>query len=120
MFWVGVGEPDTSPNLVFDSTEPTQDGPIDASRHNCDHKTAEKEPLVNRSASWSFVLTYCINIPGSLCIVSKSQSRLTLCVRWTCLIFGDRRLIVIFITASLSSRTITYALEPGDLTVKGT
>ena len=44
-------------------------------------------------------------------ILSNNQSRATLWVRETCLIVGLRPLIIILITASLSSKTDNIALE---------
>ena len=51
-------------------------------------------------------------ILGSKFILSNNQSRATLSVRETCLIVGLRPLIQILITASLSSKTYSIALEP--------
>ena len=45
-------------------------------------------------------------------ILSNNQSRATLWVRETCLVVGLRPLIIILITASLSSKTYNIALEP--------
>ena len=48
---------------------------------------------------------------GSRLILSNNQSTATLWVRETCLIVGLRPLIIILITASLSSKTYNIALE---------
>ena len=55
------------------------------------------------SASWFLVSTYLIWILGSKLILSNNQSRATLWVLDTCLIVGLLPLIIILITASLSS-----------------
>ena len=60
--------------------------------------------LVNMSASWFLVSTYLIWILGSKLILSNNHSRATLWVLETFLILGLRPLIIIFITASLSSK----------------
>ena len=51
-------------------------------------------------------------ILGSKSIQSNNQSRATLWFREKCLIVGLRPLIIILITASLSSMTYNIALEP--------
>ena len=47
------------------------------------------------------------------------QSRATLCVRESCLIVGLRPLIIILITASLSSKTYNMALAPECIVLDG-
>ena len=49
---------------------------------------------------------------GPKVILSNNQSRATLWVRETCLTVGLRLLLIILITASLSSKTYNIALEP--------
>ena len=49
---------------------------------------------------------------GSKLILSNNQSRAALWIHETCLIVGLRPLIIILITASLSSKTYNIALEP--------
>ena len=68
------------------------------------HSSREKLPLVSRSASWMLVSTYWIWIFGSKLILSRNLSSATLWVLDTCLIVGLRPLIIILITASLSSK----------------
>ena len=63
-----------------------------------------KVPLVNTSASWFLVSMYLIWILGSKLIRSKHQSRATLWVLETCHIVGLHPLMIILITASLSSK----------------
>ena len=62
-----------------------------------------KFPLVRMSASWILVSMYLIWILGSKLIRSNNQSSATLWVLETCLIVGLLPLIIILITASLSS-----------------
>ena len=57
------------------------------------------------SASWFLVSRYLIWILGSRLIRSNNQSRATLWVLETCVIVGQLPLIIILITASLSSNT---------------
>ena len=61
------------------------------------------------SASWFLVSIYLIWILGSRLIRSNNQSRATLWVLETCLIVGLLPLIIILITASLSSNTYNKA-----------
>ena len=63
-----------------------------------------KLPFVSMSASWFLVSTYLIWILGSTLILSNKLSSATLWVRDTCLIVGLRPLMIILITASLSSK----------------
>ena len=60
-------------------------------------------PVVSMSASWLRVSTYLNWNFGSRLILSNNQSRVTLSVRETYLIVRLLSLIIIFITASLSS-----------------
>ena len=64
-----------------------------------------KFPLVRMSASWFLVCMYLIWILESRLIRSNNQSRATLWVLETCLIIGLLPLMIILITASLSSNT---------------
>ena len=62
-------------------------------------------------------LTFGINVSNlkfgiKTLILSNNQSKATLWVLDTCLIVGLRPVIIIFITASLSSKTYNMALEP--------
>ena len=84
------------------------------------HSPRVKFPLVNRSAIWCLVSTYLIWILGSRWILSNNQSRATLWVLDTSLIVGLRPLIIILITASLSSKTHNKALEPECVPLDGT
>ena len=59
--------------------------------------------------SWCLVSTYLIWIPGSRSILSNNQSRATLWVRDTCLIVGLLLLMIILITASVSSKMYSTA-----------
>ena len=67
------------------------------------HSSLEKLPVVRKSASWFLESTYLIWILGSRLILSKDQSRATLWVLVTCLTVGLLPLMIILITASLSS-----------------
>ena len=64
--------------------------------------------LLKMSASWCFVLTYLIKSFGSRLILSNNQSRATRWVRDTCLIVGLMPLMILFITASLSSKMYNW------------
>ena len=55
---------------------------------------------------------------GSRLILSNNQSKATQWVLDTCLMVGLRFLIIILITASLSSRTHNMALEPRNLMLR--
>ena len=68
------------------------------------HSPLEKLPFVRMSASWFLDSTYLIWTCGSRLILSNNQSRATRWVRDTCLIVGLPPLMIIFITASLSSK----------------
>ena len=76
------------------------------------HSSSVKFPLVNMSASWCLVSMSRIWILASKLILSNNKPRATLWVRETCLIVGVRPLVIILITASLSSKTYNIALEP--------
>ena len=70
------------------------------------HSSRVKLPLVNVSTRWCLVSMYLIIwILGCRLILSNNQSRATLWVLDTCLIVGLLPLIIIFLTASLSSKT---------------
>ena len=73
------------------------------------HSSREKLSFVNMSASWCVVSTFLIWIFGSNLILSNNQSSATLWVRDTCLIFGLLPLMIILITASLSSKMSSIA-----------
>ena len=72
------------------------------------------------SASWFLVSMYLIWILGSRLIRSNNQSRATLWVLETCLIVGLLPLIIILITASLSSNTHNKASWRADWTFERT
>ena len=76
------------------------------------HSSRVKLPLVKMSASWCLVSMCRIWISESRLILSNNQSKATLWVLDTCLIVGLRPLIIILITASLSSNTCNLALKP--------
>ena len=65
--------------------------------------------FVNMSASWFFASMYLIWILGSKLILSNNQSSATLWVLETCLIVGLLPLMIILITASMSSNTYNKA-----------
>ena len=68
------------------------------------HSSRVKLALVSMSASWFLVSTKLIWIIGSKLILSNNQSSATVRVLDTCLIVGLRSLIIILMTASLSSK----------------
>ena len=68
-------------------------------------------PLVKMSASWFLVSMYLIWILESRLIRSNNQSRATLWVLETCLIVGLLPLMIILITASLSSKIKKHGFE---------
>ena len=72
------------------------------------------------SASWFLVLMYLIWILVSRLIRSNNQSRATLWVLETCLIVGLLPLIILLITASLSSNTYNKASWRADWIFEGT
>ena len=75
----------------------------------CFHSSRVKFPLVSMSPSWFLVSMCLIWILGSKLIRSKNQSRATLWVLETCLIEGLLPFMIIFITASLSSKMYNKA-----------
>ena len=83
------------------------------------HSSRVKFPLVSMSASWFLVSIYFIWILGSKLIRSNSQSKATLWVLETCLIVGILHLIIILITASLSSNKNNKASLREDWTFEG-
>ena len=84
------------------------------------HSSRVKFPLVKMSASWFLVSMYLIWILESRLIRSNNQSRATLWVLETCLIVGLLPLMIILITASLSSNTCNEASWRSDWTSEGT
>ena len=74
------------------------------------HSSRVKFPSVNMSASWCLVSMHRIWILESRLILSKNQSRATLWVFDACLIVGLLPLMIILITASLSSKM--YKIAP--------
>ena len=84
------------------------------------HWTRVTFPLVSMSASWFLVSMYLISIFGSRFIRSKNQSSATLWVLETCLIVGLLPLMIILITASLSSNTYNKASWCENWTFEGT
>ena len=71
-------------------------------------------------ASWCLVSTYLIWIVVSKIILSNNQSRTTLWVLDTCLIVGLRPLMIILITASLSSEMYNIAPNRENFAFDGT
>ena len=84
------------------------------------HSSRVKFPLVRMSASWFLVSMYLIWILESRLTRSNNQSKATLWVLNKCLIVGLLSLIIILITASLSSNTYTKASWRADWTFEGT
>ena len=84
------------------------------------HSSRVKWTLVKMSASWCLVSMYRIWIFESRLILSNNQSKATLWVLDTCLIGWVRPLIIILITASLSSKTYNIVLEPECVPLDGT
>ena len=84
------------------------------------HSSRVKFPLVSMSASWLLVSMYLIWIFGSNLIRSSNQPSATLWVLETCLIVGLLPLIIILITASLSSNTYNKASWCENWTFEGT
>ena len=78
-------------------------------RRRLHHSSRVKLPVVNKSASCFLVSTFLIWIFGSKLILSNNQSNATLWVLDTCLIIGLRPLMIILITASLSSKMYNRA-----------
>ena len=72
------------------------------------HSSRVKFPSVKMSAIWCFVSMFLIWILGSKLILSNNQSRETLWVLDTCLVVGLLLLIIILITASLSSKHVQH------------
>ena len=72
------------------------------------HSFFEKLPSLRMSASWFLVSMYLFWILGSKLILANNQSRATLRVLDTCLIVGLPPLIIILITASLSSKMYNW------------
>ena len=83
------------------------------------HSPRVKFPLINICASWCLVSMQRIWIFGSRLILSNSQSRATLWVLETCLIVGLRPLIIILMTASLSSKNVQLRLTLRRMWVSG-
>ena len=77
-------------------------------------------PLVRMSASWFLVSMYLIWVLESRLIRSNNQPRATLWVRETCLIVGLLLLMIILITASLSSNTYNKSSWHADWTFERT
>ena len=84
------------------------------------HSSRVKFPLVSMFASWFLVSKYLILILGSKLIRSNSQSSATLWILETCVIVGLLLLMIILITASLSSSTYNKALWFENWTFEGT
>ncbi len=76
----------------------------------CCHCGIVNMPLVNISATCSFVLMYLILTPGSSLSASNNQSKSILWVRGTFRSLLVHPFIIILITASLSSKHINLAL----------
>ena len=72
------------------------------------HSYRVKLPLVSMSTSWFSVSTYLVWIFRPKLTLSNHQSRATLWVLDTCLTVGLRPLMIILITASLSSRMYNW------------
>ena len=111
----------------------TSDSLCHGSRTNCGTEMANAKqiqqmiplitceiPFGKMSASWFSVSMYLTWILESKLIRSNNQSRATLWVLETCLIVGLLPLIIILITASLSSNTYNKASRLADWTFEGT
>ena len=77
-------------------------------RRRWSHSSRVKLPLVDMSASWFLVSTCLIWILGSKLVLSKNQSIATLWILDTCLIVGLLPLMIILITALLSSKMYNW------------
>ena len=84
------------------------------------HSSRVELHFVRVSASWCLVSMSRIWFFGSKLILSNNQSRATPWVLDTCLIVGLLPVMIILITASLSSKTYHMALEPQSVTLDGT
>ena len=84
------------------------------------HSSHVKFPLVWMSASWFLVSIHLIWIFVYKLIRSNNQSRATLWVLETCLLVGLLPLMIILITASLSSNTYNKICWCADWTFEGT
>ena len=82
------------------------------------HSSRVKLPFVRMSASWFLDSTCMIWTFGSRLILSNNQSRATRWVPDTCLIVGLLPLMIIFITASVSSKCTTVILSQRDVRSK--
>ena len=83
------------------------------------HSSRVKFPLVRMSASWFLVSMYLIWILESKLIRSNNQSRAALWGLDTCVIVGLLPLMIILITASLSSNTYNKASWCEEKTFQG-
>ena len=81
------------------------------------HSSRVKFPFVSMSASWFLVSVYLIWILESRLILSNNQSKATRWLQDTCLIVGRLPLMIILITASLSSKMQSIALNWEDFAV---
>ena len=72
------------------------------------HSSRVKPPFARMSASWFLDSTHLIWTFGSRLILTNHQSRATRWVRDNCLIVGLLPSIIIFITASLSSKMYNF------------
>ena len=77
-------------------------------RRRWSHSSRVTLPFVEMSASWFFDSTYLIWTFGSRLILSNNQSRATRWARDTCVIVGLLPLMIIFITASFSSKMYNF------------
>ena len=80
-------------------------------RRNLHHSSHVRLPSVNKSAICFLVPTYLMWIFRSMFFLSNNQSNANLWVLDTCLITGLRPLMIILITASLSSKMYSCALH---------
>ena len=84
------------------------------------HSSHVEFPQVKMSASWCLVSMYRIWILQSRLNLLKQPTKATLWVLDTCLIEGLRPLIIILITAALSSKTYNIAWVPACVPLDGT
>ena len=77
-------------------------------------------PLITCEVPFVNMCELVFGVGSSELILSNNQSKATLCFLYTCLTVGLRPLILILITASLSSKTFYFALEPEHIAFDGT
>ena len=107
LFVMAVGFPIGSKIKLLKWLQENIENPLMLNKRRRFHLSRVKLPLVSMSASW-FLVSTCLILDLVLNWFCRTTNQAQLCGFWTHLIVGFRPLIIILITASLSSQMYNW------------